>query len=105
MKKEFYFETGVHQIDIKKCPFCGRLPEFVVTGRYTRDSLSLLGANIKFGCAACDVYPRSSGHLYNIEFIINPNNMSGIRCVKDERLDLIDLWNKRSDAGDVGGDI
>lgn len=103
MKKEFYFETGVHQMNIKKCPFCGSLPEFVVTGRYTRGDF--VGANIKFGCAACDVYPRATGHLYDIEIIINPNNMSGIRCVKDERLDLIELWNKRSDAGDIGGDV
>jgi hypothetical protein len=105
MEKGFYFETGVQRIDIEKCPFCGRLPEFVVTGRYTRDNQNSFGANIKFGCAACNVYPRSSGHLYNIEFIISPNDMSGIRCVKDERLDLIDLWNKRSDACVDGGDI
>lgn len=105
MKKDFYFETGVRQIDIEKCPFCGRLPEFVVTGRYTRWDSTFFGANIKFGCTACGIYPQAEGHLYNIEFEINPNAMSGVRCVTDERLDLIELWNKRKDAEDVGGDI
>lgn len=78
---------------IMPCPFCGKMPEFETTGTFSEGIM--FGVDIKFGCSNCDIYPGKRGHIYRLGLRWDINNNLGVAIQKDERLDLIRLWNTR----------
>lgn len=78
---------------IMSCPFCGSMPEFVQTGTFS-DGI-MFGVDLKLGCTKCDIYPGKPGHLYRLGLRWDVNSNLGVAIQKDERPDLIHLWNTR----------
>ena len=82
-------------VTLMSCPFCGGMPKFVVDDGYTKNNGTIVGCGLRFGCSNCRVYPQKPGHMYGLEVMLDPKRESGIRYMKDERMDLIYLWNNR----------
>lgn len=83
-------------VTLMPCPFCGGMPEFVIDDVFTKNQGTIFGCDLRFGCSECRIYPQKQGHIYELEIELDPNRESGMRYMKDERIDLIHLWNNRA---------
>ena len=79
-------------IELKPCPFCGKMPCFKIFSTAYSDSSK--ACEFKIHCEMCG-YDFGKMYTLKIEFDLERDN--GVKVVSDGRLAAAVEWNKRND--------
>lgn len=78
---------------LKPCPFCGTIPEFIVTATGENRDQQMIYFTIKCGKCGTEA-PTSRSDKYFVGVRLNSDGE--IETLNDRRKDLVTLWNGRN---------